>query len=230
MKAYVITIFELDRSIDVANRCIASGKKYGLDILPFQAWTPQVDIIKAFYDRKLPKDKFFDQWSRAHNAMACFLSHYTLWEKAAETGEDILIFEHDAVIRDEIPNVPFKGLLSFGKPSYGKYITPSTLGVNKLVSKQYLPGAHAYIVKPHAAEKLIRKAQFEAQPTDVFLHNSRFDFLEEYYPWPVEVDETFSTVQAVRGCGAKHAYRKAPDLYRLMYTHDYEKRKESPAH
>ena len=58
-----------------------------------------------------------------------------------------------------IPDVPYRGVLSYGHPSYGKWVTPPALGVNKLVSKQYLPGAHAYRVKPQAAEKLLEVAK-----------------------------------------------------------------------
>jgi hypothetical protein len=32
--------------------------------------------------------------------------------------------------------------------------------------------------------------------------------LEEYYPWPVEVRESFSTIQKTQGCLAKHMYNK----------------------
>ena len=97
--------------------------------------------------------------------------------------------------------------------SYGKWVTPSTLGVNKLVSKQYLPGAHAYRVKPEAAKVLLETAKTHAGPTDLFIRNELFDFVEEYYPWPVVVRESFSTIQNENGCQAKHGYGEG---YRLL--------------
>ena len=45
-------------------------------------------------------------------------------------------------------------------------------------------------------------------PTDVFLNIETFPFLEEYYPWPVEVRETFTTIQRKEGCLAKHMYNE----------------------
>jgi hypothetical protein len=64
------------------------------------------------------------------------------------------------------------------------------------------------MIKPERAKELIEMAQKNASPTDLFLRNSNFDFLEEYYPWPVEVVESFSTVQKKEGCLAKHKYNE----------------------
>ena len=44
----------------------------------------------------------------------------------------------------------------------------------------------------------------EARPTDVFLNRNTFPFLEEYFPWPVEAKDSFTTIQSERGCTAKH--------------------------
>jgi hypothetical protein len=39
-----------------------------------------------------------------------------------------------------------------------------------------------------------------------------FPWLEEYYPWPVVVDDSFSTIQNQQGCLAKHNYAKGIEL------------------
>lgn len=215
MKAYVIAMTEVNESVQVANRCIKSAKKFGIDVEVFSAVTPK-DVNGAREEKGIPLDGFREKWSRLDNAVSCFMSHYLLWEKCVELNEPILILEHDAVVTNEIPNVPFSGILSLGKPSYGNYVTPPKLGVNKLVSKQYFPGAHAYMIKPSAAKLLINAAKEDARPTDVFLHNNRFGFLEEYYPWPVEARDTFTTVQNRDGIQAKHSYRTSPELYRIL--------------
>ena len=54
----------------------------------------------------------------------------------------------------------------------------------------------------------MERARLEASPTDIFLNLDTFPFLEEYYPWPVEVKESFSTIQKTEGCLAKHMYSK----------------------
>jgi GR25 family glycosyltransferase involved in LPS biosynthesis len=165
----------------------------------------------------IPTEPFKERWSRYDNVMACFLSQYYLWMHCVQINENILIFEHDAVVRGEIPlDIPFKGVLTFGHPSYGNFQTPSFIGVNKLVSKQHFPGNHCYLIKPAAAEVLIETAKRDPAPADVFLHNNRFDFLEEYYPWPVYAVDTFSTVQNRNGIQAKHQYQKLGQEYKLV--------------
>lgn len=218
MKSFVITIKEVPESVTLGERCIASLAQFAVSCTYFWAVTPKDDPIKMLFERGIPTQGFYERYSRTQNAMSCFLSHYSLWEKCASGEENFMIMEHDAVFFDAPPDTDFKGVLSVGKPSYGRYVTPSFIGVNKLVSKQYLPGAHAYMLKPSAAKALIKRAKIDAKPTDVFMCNSRFDFLEEWYPWCAEVRETFSTVQNVQGCLAKHQYRKNPENYKILQS------------
>lgn len=214
MKAYVITILDNDRSVKVAERCIESGKKFGIDIEKWKAVTPDDDpdaLFKRFGINPIGFNN--NPYSRKDRCMSAFLSHFSLWEEALNTKDDVLIFEHDAVVTAQIPDVKgYQGCISFGAPSYGKFFTPRYLGVQELQSKSYFPGAHAYQVSWQAAEVLIKKAKTEAEPTDVFLNKNRFRFLQEYYPWPVVVKETFSTIQKEKGCQAKHSYNGGYEL------------------
>jgi GR25 family glycosyltransferase involved in LPS biosynthesis len=131
-----------------------------------------------------------------------------LWQQCAAGKEDYMILEHDAYFVDKVPNINYQACISLGKPSYGKYNTPGKIGVNPLTSKRYFPGAHAYMVKPKAAEILVEQARLAARPTDVFLTVDKFPWLEEYYPWPVEARDSFSTIQRIDGCVAKHNFGK----------------------
>ena len=212
MRSFVIYV-PIPESEKAASRCISSGKKFDLNIELFKGFTPEDYPIALAEELGIPLHNFHEKYSRYLNCLSAFLSHRRLWEWCAHNNEEVLIFEHDAVVTDFIPDVPYRGVLSYGHPSYGKWVTPPTLGVNKLVSKQYLPGAHAYRVKPEAAKKLLETAKEHAGPTDVYLRNQLFDFIEEYYPWPVVVKETFSTIQQEAGCLAKHGYNEE---YRLL--------------
>jgi GR25 family glycosyltransferase involved in LPS biosynthesis len=206
MKNFVITIRENNKSIAAATRCITSGKRYGIDIDFYEAFTPK-DYKPYLLENKVNTSPFDNSpYSRVDNAKAAFCSHFSLWQYSAEQNEEVTIFEHDAVIVDSIPDIDYNGCISFGKPSYGKFNTPPNLGSNRLVSKRYFPGAHAYRIKPKTAKVLIDQARLEAHPTDIFLNIETFPFLEEYYPWPVEVRESFSTIQKTEGCLAKHMY------------------------
>jgi len=212
MRAFVIYI-PIPESEKCAARCINSASQFGLNVELFRGVTPADHPIQLAEELNIPTANFREKYSRYENCLSAFLSHRRLWEWSAHNNEEVLIFEHDAVITDTIPDVPYRGVLSYGHPSYGKWVTPSTLGVNKLVSKQYLPGAHAYRVKPEAAKALLETAKTHAGPTDLFIRNELFDFVEEYYPWPVLVRESFSTIQNETGCQAKHGYG---DGYRLL--------------
>jgi hypothetical protein len=53
---------------------------------------------------------------------------------------------------------------------------------------------------------LVQQARFEARPTDVFLNLNSFAFLQEFYPWPVEARDSFTTIQSEAGCRAKHNF------------------------
>lgn len=208
MQNFVITLRENDKSVKAAERCIQSGEQYGMEIDHYEAYTPSEchDFIK---ENKI-NDRLFNNspYSREDNARAAFCSHFSLWQACVELKEQITIFEHDAVIVAPIPDVVFDGCISFGAPSYGSFNTPPMIGPNLLTSKPYFPGAHAYRINPMGARKLIEQARLEARPTDIFLNKTVFPFLQEYYPWPVIVRETFSTIQKEKGCLAKHMYNE----------------------
>ena len=51
-------------------------------------------------------------------------------------------------------------------------------------------------------------AQTNAAPTDVFLNKTNFPWIQEWSGWPVEVKDTFTTIQKTEGCLAKHNYYK----------------------
>ena len=214
MKAYVITIKNHNLSNQVADRCIRSAANHGQEVEKFDAITPEHNPGQMMFDRGIDSIRFNEPFSRRENCMAAFLSHMSLWERASEANEDILILEHDAVFRSPVPqmNVNSK-VVSLGKPSYGKFNTPKTMfNPVKLMSKEYLPGAHAYVVSKEAAPYLVEAAKERAAPTDLYLSNKNFDFLYEYYPWPIEARDSFTTIQNKLGCQAKHNFDVRYDI------------------
>lgn len=212
-QAYVITIIDNERSVQVAKRCIKSAEMHGIECHHWKATTPKDNLHELYENEGIPGEGFVEAYSRLENCMAAFYSHYSLWKYCVELGQSITIFEHDAVVIDRIPDfIDFKGCISLGKPSYGKFKTPKKLGVNPLVSKQYFPGAHAYRITPSAAKILIAKAKTDAKPTDVYLNNITFPWLEEFYPWPVEAKDSFTTIQKTEGCLAKHNYGETYEI------------------
>lgn len=203
MKSFVITIMEEPKSCAVAHRCIESMPDFGVSV--WNAITPKDNPEQIAKDKGINTLYFREKYSRYLNCLSAFLSHHSLWEECVRLNEEVQIFEHDAVCVGNLPEfINYQGCISLGKPSYGRFNIPPMLGVNKLMSKQYFPGAHAYRLKPAAAKTLIANAKEHARPTDVYLHNDMFPWLEEYYPWPVEARDTFTTIQNKVGCIAKH--------------------------
>jgi len=205
MKAFVITIKDHEKSEQVADRCIQSAKKFGVDVVKFDAITPRDDIQGICDSELIPIKRFEGAYSRLENSLSAFLSHYSLWKMCVRHDEPFIIFEHDAVITTHIPTTLPKYVGNIGKPSYGRFNTPS-FGWGQLTSKPYFPGAHAYIVTPEGARRLIAAAPIHAMTTDIYLSKQRFDWLEEYYPWAAEAQDTFTTIQNLTGCLAKHNY------------------------
>lgn len=214
MKSYVIAVEHIPESVQAAKRCIKSAKDYGIEVEMFYGVTPRDNPLSILESKGISSSGFSEKYSRLENCVAAFLSHHTLWEKCLDLSEEIIIFEHDAVVVSPIPVFfPYDKLISYGKPSYGNYNRILKLGVNPLQSKRYLPGAHSYRMKPSAAKLILDKAKESAGPTDVFLNLNNFPWIEEYYPWPVEVRDSFTTIQKTEGCLAKHSYGEG---YRLI--------------
>ena len=212
MRMFVITIMENERSVQVADRCVKSGQVFGYKIEKHPAYSPQnCNVNQELDNLNYDRSGFIEKYSRPENCIAGFLSHHSLWMKCLELNEPIVIFEHDAVVTNDIPNLVLFDILNLGKPSYGKFNTPTFIGYGSLVSKPYFPGAHAYRITPKGAADLINEAQFSAGPTDIYIHSSKFT-LGEYYPWVAEAKDSFTTIQRKEGCYAKHNYGETYEI------------------
>ena len=186
MKALVITMIDEPQSVRVAERCIESGKKFGVNVEIKPAITPKDNPVKILKD-------------------------YFIW---AEANEETLVLEHDAVFYDRIDKIKYNDFISIGEPSFGRYNKMNREGTYSLFSKgSYLPGAHAYMFKKHFAKSLIEVARRSPYPCDVFLNSRNFPTLQEYWPWPVKCEDEFSFIQKESGCKAKHNYNDSYKIY-----------------
>lgn len=201
-------------SQQAADKCILSAKKHNVEVEKWAAITPRNPDFKTMVvENKLRTENFTSGHSRSENALACFLSHMSIWKESAEKNETIMILEHDAVFVNTVPSISnFTKVVTLGEPSYGKYNTPTKLGLQSLVQREYFKGAHAYVVTPIGSKELLQMVSDYSRPTDVYLNIQYFPWLEEYYPWPVRVDDHFSTIQNQQGCIAKHNYNRGIEL------------------
>ena len=203
MKAFVITV-DHPKSHESADKCIESCAKQGIHVEKFNAITPKDnprEIIRNITGNT--KSMMFDFEPFPERVAACFASQLTLWDMCSKDSEPYLILEHDAVLELPFPHdLEFDRCITLGRPSWGPHLdSPQTLskkyneGVNKLRSHCFI-GNHAILIKPEGARDIIEKAGIvPVEPADTFLSNHYFTFLEEYFPWPFVVRETFSMIQ-----------------------------------
>lgn len=220
MKKFIITISDMPESVMVAENCKKSASNFGqYDIYNWDATTPKDNPINILKNEGISDIGFKKASGRFESVISCFLSHYRLWQKCIELNEAIMILEHDAEFIDN--NIPelhqFNHAISIGMPSWGTFNTPNIIGLNKLTSKKIFPGTHAYIIKPFAAKEFIKRAKIDAEATDKFLSLNRFTWLEEWYPWPVRANDTFTTIQTKEYLNSKHAYQTLGEKYQIKY-------------
>jgi GR25 family glycosyltransferase involved in LPS biosynthesis len=217
MKFHIIRIEDTDcpaheKSCEAAERCAKSLEKFGMEYTFFPAYTPESDYVKEMMSNKsfLSGFRGAEKYARPDRCVAAHLSHRTLWQMCYDNQDGpIGILEHDAVMVREMPNyLKFRYFVNLGKPSYGKFREAKMSGVHGLFSKRYFPGAHAYAINPAAMNMILkRKGGDIGGPTDTYLSSDQF-ILDEHYPWIFEADDRFSSIQAERGCRAKHNQTK----------------------
>ena len=183
-----------------SQKCITTGVEHNVDVTLFDAYTPKHNPLEVFKTEEVTcGGKLFKDSHNSQAALGCMLSHYMLWKKCVEIDEVTLILEHDAIVVGEIPDIikngEFKGLVNLAKPGYGR-MTSISAGLGPMRSKCHLPGTHGYAVKPEGAQQLIQHCKTYGihQPADSFL-DSKFPFIQEYAPWPIESAATFTCIQ-----------------------------------
>ena len=148
--------------------------------------------------------------------IATFISHYKLWKRCVRLKHKILIFEHDVKLfkNFDIKEInKFKGdLLNLGKPNWGNRVWDGSGIIKREIcsnnhnlyrpqdgecqcNSQWLFGAHAYLITPSGAKKLINSVKENGiLPADLFLRQEVLD-IYDYLPHPFIQKESFSLIQ-----------------------------------
>jgi len=218
MKGYVGTVFEIPESIKMAERCVASGEQFGVDVEMIPA-VYKDDALERLGQEGLKLAKFDDTYSNVGAVVGNFITQFLCWHKILRSDEPGIVLEHDAIFTNTVPViVPLAkpDIINLGKPSYGKFREMNRPGIYPMFSKTggYIPGAHGYYVTVAGALQLITKAkQIGATPCDLFLNKTNFPAISELYPWVIEADDEFTTIQKEKGCIAKHNFN---DDYKIL--------------
>lgn len=150
----------------------------GLDFELFDALTPSTSIEQATGIKA-------DRWERPlmPTELACFLSHYSVWQKIVDRNEPALILEDDVILSKNLPKfltgvAALEGIDHITlevrlrkKMIFTEHSTLERLGVCELLQDR--TGAAAYILYPNGAEKLITTAVKKgAALADAFIANN----------------------------------------------------------
>ncbi len=193
-RAYCIAVLSLPQSVESAQRCVESAKKFGVEVKVFEA-TTKPDAPKQLQEFSLKWTWKKEIKSDLHAVWGCFLSHFRLWRKCMELNEPILVLEHDAIFTANIPDFHFDSVLNLGKPSWGKNKAKGKSGLGILSTKK-LYGTHGYLVSPTGAKKMIEFAQENGiSPADEYMNRRSFPFIQEWHPHPIFAKDEFSSIQ-----------------------------------
>lgn len=173
LKGFTIRLSRIPLSEQLSNDCIESGKKYGINIEPFGGINGNVadPILKSLGLRPRREQKKTSK----PGVKGCFLSHFFLWQKCIQLNEPIAIFEHDGLLIRQVPEDilnHFTDVLTLDpcdqySKDYeyclahtGPYVFSEYFNYKakkNTIFGEYLRGAYAYIIKPHAAERIVEQ-------------------------------------------------------------------------
>lgn len=171
MRAYVIGLGRVASSFESAMGVYNQLRDYGLDVAFHEGtYGDEVEDIFAQEGRVLhpfsfkgnPVDDEYRASSMRLGVMACFHSHWRLWQRCIEINEAILIFEDDVIFERGWTPVQWQDILlvATGKSVYrdewyaDKLYRPWGAPQAVPLNRKVMPGAVGYGITPVGAQKL----------------------------------------------------------------------------
>ncbi len=223
MKAAVITIKGNAYSESCAALCIATAAEHGIAVELFDAvdktqarkvmeqhdlhWTWPTLETDVCAEMGLVRHPYRTQDPNAR--LGCAMSHYLLWRRCAESGEPLLILEHDAVFLRGLPELPEQyGAVMLNNPEgatprgkwWSEQIKAKGAGVHPKTTvfedgrPDGLAGNSAYILSPTAAKRCMYLYRHDGVwPNDATLCRQLVPGLMEVYPFVTEARQFRST-------------------------------------
>lgn len=235
MKIFVIS---LERSIERRTQMIAKFAKTGIEFEFFNAVDASVEGF-TLSDRVAPNvTKKRKGYELLNSEVACYASHYLLWEKCVEMNQPIVIVEDHAELTDDFKatlSIAFQHINEFG---YIKLSAP--LKSRKFIEDKKIDTFHSighytkntcfttgYIISPDAAKCFIKASDRIVEPVDDFmekpwLHRVRAYSLTPFICYRAKIQSTIGSTRKVKvNIGIYHkiyieAFRFYEDLLRLI--------------
>ena len=196
MKAFIIYLKEVQSTVDSALECKLTARQHGLDAWLMEGFTPsradkfiQEQNLKPY----LPGPKLYKiKWQKG-GVRGCMISHYHVWKKCIELDEPIVVLEHDSRVVSDSYDQDFQDILHldgyrFEEDPYMGHDPFVENFVNIRKGENQLMGTYGYVIKPHAAQRLIKGAHEDGITASDMFVKDKYVKIEVVKPRAVDVN------------------------------------------
>ena len=166
MRAIILYLKELPHTRESAQIAMDSCKQFGVDPELFEGYVPTRanQYIKekklGYYD---PGPKLYRIKNKKGGVRGCMISHLEIWEEVVRRNETTIIMEHDAQMVSTTWDVDFDDILHcdahrFEDDADASTDTKVVQWTHQRKGEIQFKGTYGYVIKPHAAKRLIQAA------------------------------------------------------------------------
>lgn len=166
MKAIILYLKELPHTRESAQIAIDSCKQFNVEPELFEGYVPSRanQYIKekglGFYD---PGPKLYRIKNKKGGVRGCMISHLEMWKEVVRRNETTIIMEHDAQMVSDTWRVEFDDILHcdahrFEDDADAGTETRVVPWTHQRKGEIQFKGTYGYVIKPHAAKRLIEAA------------------------------------------------------------------------
>lgn len=209
-----IFVISLERSIERRTQMIAKFAKAGIEFEFFNAVDASVEgfILSGRVAPNVTKKR--KGYELLNSEVACYASHYLLWEKCVEMNQPIVIVEDHAEFTDDfkvILAIAFQHINEFGYIKLSAPLKPRKFIEDKKIEAthaigHYLKGtcfATGYIITPEVAQQFVNASVRFVEPVDDFmekpwLHNVKAYSLNPFICYRANIKSTIGNNRKVK--------------------------------
>ena len=205
----IIVMSKNSKSVQYAERCMESCKRVGVkNVEYFEAVdgaTKQGDILYPFPNNEIPirlSGVKVTNSKISQSEVACFLSHFLLWQKCIITDRPLIVLEHDALLlrpydKMDFPNcIVYLGNEHYKEEEYRDPYYESPYCRHSDPNNPYIDRTHAYAIDPFVARRLVAKVISHGICTAVDAFMSFNDFcIVQPVPYIATIDAGETTIQ-----------------------------------
>ena len=166
MKALILYLKEVPRTVESALIAAESCKTFDVEPQLFEGYVPSKanEYIKqkglGFYD---PGPKLYRIKNKKGGVRGCMISHLEMWHEVVRRNETTIIMEHDAQMVRNTWRADFDDILHCDAHRFEEDADAGTemrvlpWKFQRKGEIQFI-GTYGYVIKPHAAKRLIEAA------------------------------------------------------------------------